>query len=75
MSYSFSLELLGFYIGHSGSNASYLFPWELQQKKRSTVILFDRANSQQQNTFYNIVTTINYAFLPGINRGLHAVLL
>ena len=37
---------------------------------KSTITLSDRANPQLQN----IVTTISYAFLPVMNKSLHAVL-
>jgi len=39
-------------------------------------MLFDTTNSQLQNTifFFNVVTTISYAFLPLMSKGLHASL-
>jgi len=39
---------------------------------RSTIALLDRANSQLQNTVFNIVRTISYAFSPVMNKILHA---
>ena len=64
------------YIGCSESNASYLFPRKLQQTK-STITLFDRANSQPQNTifFFSIATIINYTFSPVMNKSLCASLI
>ena len=41
---------------------------------KSTIILFDRANSQLQNTIFNMVTTTSSAFSPARNNSLHAVL-
>ena len=41
-----------YYAGCSDSNASYLFPLELQSKQKSTITLFDRANSQLQKTTF-----------------------
>ena len=42
---------------------------------KTTITLFDRENFQLQNTiFFNIVTTTSYAFLPAMNRSLHAAL-
>ena len=38
-------------IGHSKSNASYLFPQKLQHIQ-SAITLFDRANSQLENTVF-----------------------
>jgi len=41
------------YVGCSESKASYLFPWKLQQLQRARWHkLFDRANSQLQNTVF-----------------------
>ena len=34
---------------------------------KSTITLFDKANSQLQNSLFNIVMTISYAFLPVMN--------
>jgi len=43
---------------------------------KRTIRLFNRTNSQSQNIlFFNIVTTISYAFLPAVNKSLHAVLI
>ena len=42
----------GIYAGHSETNSSYLLPWKLQQIQESTITLFDRANSQPQNTVF-----------------------
>ena len=43
--------------------------------EKSTITLFHRPNSQLQNTISNTVKTINYAFLPVMNKSLHAVLI
>jgi hypothetical protein len=42
---------------------------------KSTITLFDRANSWLQNTiFFYTVTTIGYALSPAMNKSLHAAL-
>ena len=42
---------------------------------KSTLTLSDRGNSQLQNTIvFCIVTAISYAFLPAVNKSLHAML-
>ena len=52
------------FIGCSESNASYLFPWELQQIQGTKVrYLMERFLSYKM-LFFNIVTTISYAFSP-----------
>jgi len=43
--------------------------------KKSTITLLDRANSQLENTTFQLLTTITYACLPAINKSLHAVLI
>jgi len=40
---------------------------------KSTVTLFDRANSQLQSTLSTQGTTMRCAFLPAMNKNLHAV--
>jgi len=35
---------------------------EITTDTKSIIVLFDRANSQLQNIFFNIVTTISYTF-------------
>jgi len=39
-------------------------------KNTKNTILSDRAHSQLQNTSFNTVTTISYAFSPAINVSL-----
>ena len=41
----------------------------------STITLVDRANSQLQNSMWNVVITISYVFSPVKNRSLHATLI
>ena len=41
---------------------------------KGTVTLFDRANSQLQNTVFQHATTISYTFLSEMNKNLHATL-
>jgi len=41
---------------------------------KNTTTLFDRANPQLQNMFFDMVTTISCAFLPVMNKSLHAAL-
>jgi len=31
------VKLVGYHIGHSESNASYLFPWKLQQRAKEHI--------------------------------------
>ena len=48
---------------------------EIATRTNSTITLFHRANSQlKKPLFFNIVTTISYAFLPVMNTSLHATL-
>ena len=49
------------YIGHSESNASYLFPWKLQQRAHNNTT-WESIFSATKRYFFNIVTTISYAF-------------
>ena len=46
----------------------------METKTKSTITLFDRANSKLQNIFFSIVTTIRCAFSPAMNKSLHAAL-
>lgn len=57
------------YIGHSESNASYLF---FITDTKSMVTLFDSHNSQLQNIIFNIITTIINAFSLAVNKSLCA---
>jgi len=41
---------------------------------KRTITLFDREDSQLQNTVFYIVTTITSAFSPAMNKSLHAPL-
>ena len=52
------------FVGHSESKASFLFPRKLQQIERAYKVHFS-----------NIVLTINYAFLPVVDKNLHATLI
>ena len=52
------------YTGHSETNASYLFPWKLQQKQRAQEHHMIRANSQYKTLLSNIDTTMSYTFSP-----------
>ena len=58
----------------SGSNASYLFPWELQQIKRAGQHYLIKKITIYKILFFNIVITISYALLPAMNKSLHDVL-
>lgn len=42
---------------------------------KSTVTLFDRANSELQNTILLTVTSISFTFLPHMNKSLYAMLI
>ena len=52
------------YIGCSESTASSLFSWKAQQTAEERYLI----------VFFNIATTISCAFLPVMNKSLHAVL-
>jgi len=57
----------------SESNASFIF-METTADTKSAITLFDRESSHLQNTIFNTVTIISYAFSPMMNRSLHAIL-
>ena len=42
---------------------------------KSTITVFDRANSWLKRLFFNIAITIRYAFSPVVNKSLHAMLI
>jgi len=63
------------YIGRSENNVSYFFAMATTTSTKSRSTVFDRVNSQLQNTLFSIVTTISYAFLPAMNKSLHATLM
>ena len=44
------------------------FDRETTTNTMRTITLFDRTNSQLQNTILNTVITISYAFLPVMNK-------
>jgi len=48
---------------------------EKSTNTKNTITLFDRANSQLQNTILQIVMTITYAFSPVMNKSLHAAII
>ena len=52
------------FVGHSESKASFLFPRKLKQIERAYKVHFS-----------NIVLTIDYAFLPVVDKNLHAMLI
>ena len=56
------------YVGCSESNASYLFPWRVQQHYLIEQILISK-------TLFNIVTTISYAVLSAMDKNLHTALI
>ena len=62
------------YVGHSKSNASCLFPWKLQQMQRTQEHYLIEQILSYKTLFFSIVTTISYAFLPAMNKILHAAL-
>ena len=68
------MENLYVHIDYPVGHASYLFPWKLQQKQKSTITLFDGENLQLQSTFSS-VTTISCAFSTITNKSLHATLI
>ena len=60
-------------IGGSESNA-YFITMETTTDTKSTITLFNRANSQLHN-YFSVTTTISCVFLPAMNMSLHAALL
>ena len=62
------------YIGRSENNVSYFFAMATTTSTKSRSTVFDRVNSQLQNTLFSIVTTISYAFLPAMNKSFHDML-
>ena len=55
------------YVGCFESNASYLFPWKLQQILRAQKHCLIEKILSYKTLFFNIVTTIGCAFLPAMN--------
>ena len=75
ISYSLSCVSIIHNVGHSKSNASYLFLKKLLSNTTDTITLFERANYHLQNLFFNTVTTISYVFSLAMNTNLHAMLI
>ena len=65
---------MGIYIGCYKSNVSYLFPWKLQQIQRAQQHYWIEKILSDKTLVFNIVTTINYAFSPVMNKTLHTML-
>ena len=61
-------------IGHSESNASYLFPQKQHIQRTQQHYLTEKFLSYR-TSFFSIATTICNAFLPAMNKSLHTVLL
>jgi len=57
------------YVGHSKSNASHLFPWKLHKEHNHTIW---QSKFSATEYYFSTVTAISYAFLPAINKSLHA---
>ena len=55
-------------------NASYLISMETTTDTKSKITLFEHTVSYK-TLFFNIITTITYAFLPALNKNLHAALI
>jgi len=62
------------YVGHSKSNASYLFPWKLEQIQWAQWLYLNEQFLSYKTLFLSIVTTISYAFSPLMDKNLHATL-
>jgi len=62
------------HVDHSNSNASYLFPMELQQIQRAQWHYLIEHILSYKMLFFNVVTTISSAFLPVMNKSLYAAL-
>jgi len=59
-------------VGCSESNAFYLFPWKLQQRAQLQYLM--EQIFTYKTLFFNLITTTSYAFLPVMNKSLHATL-
>jgi len=62
------------YVNLPKSNASYLFPWKLQQIQRTQESSLIEQILSYKMLFFSIVSTMSFAFLPVVYRSLHAVL-
>ena len=62
------------YIHRSKSNASYFIPWKLQQLRRTQQHYQIKRVLSCITVLFNTVTTISSAFLPAMNKSLHATL-
>ena len=63
------------YVGHSESNAAYLFPWKLKKDTKRTITLFHKSKFSATKCYFSTVTITSYAFLLVMNASLHAVLI
>ena len=63
------------YVVHPESNASYLFPWKLQQMQRAQQNYLTEHIVSYKTLFLNTVTISSYAFSPAMNMSLHAALI
>jgi len=68
-----SVMILIMCAGSSKSHASYLCPWKLQQGAQYHYLIEQILSYKK--LFFNTVTAISSAFLPAMNKTLHAVLL
>ena len=59
-------------VGCSESNASCSFPWKLQQLQKVQKCCLIEQILSYKGLFSSIVVTISYAFLPAMNKNLHA---
>ena len=66
-------KCLGPYVWLLQKYCLIVISMETTADTKNTITLFHRAISQLQ--FFNIVTTVSYAFLPAMNKSLHAVLI
>jgi len=62
------------YIDHSESNAACLFLWKLQQIQGTQQQGLTQQICSGKTLFFSIATTMSYAFLPPVNKGLRAAL-
>ena len=63
------------YIGSSKSNASYIFLWTIQQILKTQLQYFTEKNLSYKILFFRTVTSVSYAFSPGMNKSLQAMLI
>ena len=73
LSSAVNLEPGSFFTPFVSRSLKVIIFMETTTDSKRTIIVFHTANTELQNTFFNIVLTFSNAFLPGMNKSLHAV--